>query len=392
MSKNLKILCLLPVYNYNDKLRGHTAEYSIIYRSLKKKYKQTNLIDSSSYSRIKDLNIDIIKKVKRFNPDIVFTCTYTYEIYLETLLEIKKNRKCKIINWSSDDSWRYNQHTSLLLEGYDIAVTTHLKSHLKNKKKINSIHTSWGCPDHWKAKITKEKRCKYDVSFVGNSYMDRKEYINFIKDNGIKVDCFGAGWRNKPVSEKKMLEIFKTSKMSLNFSKSRGNEKQIKARVFEIIGAGGFCLSEDAPNISKFFKPNRQISLFKNKDELLKKINFYLKNPIIRNQIAQKGNINSRKNYLNSFIINKIIAKSLKFKKKKFKPIQGLKTNLFIYKILIRFCFFYKFLSNLLLIIFVDKKKALKISRRILFEIEWRLRKRKTYTKFGYCSRVFNFE
>ena len=222
--------------------------------------------------------------------------------------------------------------------------------------------------------------------------MDRKEYINFIKDNGIKVDCFGAGWRNKPVSEKKMLEIFKTSKMSLNFSKSRGNEKQIKARVFEIIGAGGFCLSEDAPNISKFFKPNRQISLFKNKDELLKKINFYLKNPIIRNQIAQKGNINSRKNYLNSFIINKIIAKSLKFKKKKFKPIQGLKTNLFIYKILIRFCFFYKFLSNLLLIIFVDKKKALKISRRILFEIEWRLRKRKTYTKFGYCSRVFNFE
>ena len=38
MSKNLKILCLLPVYNYNDKTRGHTAEYSIIYRSLKKKY------------------------------------------------------------------------------------------------------------------------------------------------------------------------------------------------------------------------------------------------------------------------------------------------------------------------------------------------------------------
>ncbi len=338
------------------------------------------------------MNIEVLKKVKKINPDILFTCVYTYEIYLETLLEIKKNKNCKIINWSSDDSWRYNQHTSLLLDGYDIAVTSHWESHLKNKKKINSIYTSWGCPDHWKGNIYKANKCKYDVSFVGNSYMDRKENINFLKDNGIKVACFGAGWNNKSVSEKKMRKIFKNSKMSLNFSKSRGIEKQIKARVFEIIGAGGFCLSEEALNISKFFRPNEQISLFKNKNELLKKVNFFLKNPKIRNQIAQKGNAHSRKNYLNSFIISKIINKVLKFKKREFKPIKELKTNLFIYRILVKICFFYKFLLNLLLIIFVDKKKALKISRRILFEIEWRMRKRKTYTKFGYCSKIFNFD
>ena len=392
MSKNLKILCLLPVYNYNDKSRGHSAEYSIIYRSLKKKYSQTFLINSSSWSKISDLNIEVLKKVKKINPDILFTCVYTYEIYLETLLEIKKNKNCKIINWSSDDSWRYNQHTGLLLDGYDIAVTSHWKSHLKNKKKINSIYTSWGCPDHWKGNIYKANKCKYDVSFVGNSYMDRKENINFLKDNGIKVACFGAGWNNKSVSEKKMRKIFKNSKMSLNFSKSRGIEKQIKARVFEIIGAGGFCLSEEALNISKFFRPNEQISLFKNKNELLKKVNFFLKNPKIRDQIAQKGNAHSRKNYLNSFIISKIINKVLKFKKREFKPTKELKTNLFIYRILVKICFFYKFLLNLLLIIFVDKKKALKISRRILFEIEWRMRKRKTYTKFGYCSKIFNFD
>ena len=222
--------------------------------------------------------------------------------------------------------------------------------------------------------------------------MDRKENINFLKDNGIKVACFGAGWNNKSVSEKKMRKIFKNSKMSLNFSKSRGIEKQIKARVFEIIGAGGFCLSEEALNISKFFRPNEQISLFKNKNELLKKVNFFLKNPKIRDQIAQKGNAHSRKNYLNSFIISKIINKVLKFKKREFKPTKELKTNLFIYRILVKICFFYKFLLNLLLIIFVDKKKALKISRRILFEIEWRMRKRKTYTKFGYCSKIFNFD
>ena len=112
----------------------------------------------------------------------MFTCIYTYEIYLETLLEIKKNINCKIINWSSDDSWRYNQHTSLLLNGYDVSITSHWQSHLKNKKKLNSIYTSWGCPDHWKANITRAKKCKYNVSFVGNSYMDRKKYIKAKND------------------------------------------------------------------------------------------------------------------------------------------------------------------------------------------------------------------
>ena len=222
--------------------------------------------------------------------------------------------------------------------------------------------------------------------------MDRKDFINFLKNNGIKVACFGAGWSNKSVSEKKMLEIFRNSKMSLNFSKSRGNEKQIKARVFEIIGSGGFCVSEEAPNISKFFLPNKQIALFKNKHDLLKKIRFYLKNLNVRNQIAQQGNVKSRKNYLNSFIINKIINKVLKFKKKNFKSTKELKTNLFIYKTILRICFFYKFLMNLLLIVFVGRKKTNRISRRILFEIEWRLRKKKTYTKFGYCSKTFNFD
>ena len=64
-----------------------------------------------------------------------------------------------------------------------------------------------------------------------------------------------------------MLEIFRNSKMSLNFSKSRGNEKQIKARVFEITGSGGFCVSEEAPNISKFLASginNRKASFKEN--------------------------------------------------------------------------------------------------------------------------------
>ena len=37
-----------------------------------------------------------------------------------------------------------------------------------------------------------------------------------------------------------------------------------------------------------------------------------------------------------------------------------------------------------------DHKKSVKISRRILFEIEWRLRKEQTYSKTGWCFNLYD--
>ena len=95
------------------------------------------------------------------------------------------------------------------------------------------------------------------------------------------------------------------------------------------------------------------------------------------------------KNFSYSSIIKEIIKKIQKTKIKKSNKIQfnELKNltrfELFILQV-------YKLLSISFLKIFFDSKKSFKISRRVLFEIEWRIRKEHTYSKTGWCFNLFN--
>jgi len=53
--------------------------------------------------------------------------------------------------------------------------------------------------------------------------------------------------------------------------------KQTKARIFEIMGAGGFCLTETSNEVSDFFVLDKEIVTFKNFQELLEKAKYFKK-------------------------------------------------------------------------------------------------------------------
>ena len=96
------------------------------------------------------------------------------------------------------------------------------------------------------------------------------------------------------------------------------------------------------------------------------------------------------KNYSYSSIIKKIITKikTTKFKKEtddiKFDNFKNLnKFEITVLKI-------YKFLTISILNLFFDNKKSIKISRRVLFEIEWRARQERTYSQTGWCFNLFD--
>ena len=100
-------------------------------------------------------------------------------------------------------------------------------------------------------------KCKYDVSFIGKSYFDRKNIINYLKSNNIKVKCFGYGWGTRILKDSEISNIFRLSKISLNFSSTRGSLKQLKARVFEVTGSGGFLMTEYSDNLLNFLILNK---------------------------------------------------------------------------------------------------------------------------------------
>ena len=296
-----------------------------------------------------------------------------------------------IINWCSDDSWRYEQHSSLIAQSFDYQITTYKSAHNNNiKNKINSILSHWGCDENFFIKPKKKSSYMYDVSFIGNSYLGRKKIIEELKDFGINVKCFGKGW-GEIIDDKQLPLVMNNSKININFSKSRGNQLQTKARIFEIIGAGGFCISEKSNEIKDFFRENHEIVIFNNLAELRNKIKYYLKNEIKRKSICNKGYWRCSKNYSYKKIIQNILELTSKKKPKKPNINSSYKDLNFLTSSPSLILRLYKSISIIIFKTFFSKEKAVKFSRRLLFEIEWRIRGEKTYSSKGWCSNLFNY-
>ena len=87
---------------------------------------------------------------------------------------------------------------------------------------------------------------------------------------------------------------------------------QIKGRIFEITGAGGFLLTEKADFLEKYFNIGEEIVTFENYSELKDKIKFYLTNKDLRQEIARKGQDRILRDHTYSQRLNHIFNKIMK--------------------------------------------------------------------------------
>lgn len=96
--------------------------------------------------------------------------------------------------------------------------------------------------------------------------------------------------RNRGIADTKwmMPRIFKCSKINLNIT-LRSITSGIPQRVFDIMGSGGFVISNYQPELAEFFVPGEDIVLYDSIPDLLNKIEYYLSNEQERLQIARNG-------------------------------------------------------------------------------------------------------
>ncbi len=82
--------------------------------------------------------------------------------------------------------------------------------------------------------------------------------------------------------------VYKTASVNLNIT-LRSILKGIPLRAFEIMGAGGFLLTNFQEDFLSFFTPEEDFVYFESREDLLAKISYYLKNDEERRQIARNG-------------------------------------------------------------------------------------------------------
>ena len=82
--------------------------------------------------------------------------------------------------------------------------------------------------------------------------------------------------------------IFRGSKINLNIS-LKGIEGGTPQRIMDIMGAGGFVLTNYCEETAEIFEEDKEIVMFRNPEELLEKVDYYLTHDKEREQIARAG-------------------------------------------------------------------------------------------------------
>lgn len=93
-----------------------------------------------------------------------------------------------------------------------------------------------------------------------------------------------------------MPKIFHLSKINLNFT-SKPIRSGLPLRIWDIMGAGGFVLTNFQIEIPEYFEIGKEIETFSSQEELLDKITYYLEHEEERKQIASNGYERAKSEY-----------------------------------------------------------------------------------------------
>lgn len=402
----MKILCVLGEHNYGDTRRGKGYEYVNFLPALRRMGHEVSHFESFSrdvYVDFPDLNRNLLLRVQDYKPDVIFFVLLGYEVWIETLQLIRDGSNSILINWSTDDSWKYEQFSKYIAPSFHLYVTTYPEAMLKanQDKHTNFFESQWAANSQQLRPPVASCQCKYQVSFIGSCYGNRPKWVAELAALGITVNCFGHGWPNGTIASTDIPEIMNNSQVSLNFGDSdlqwRGltlsRSRQVKARVFEVPGAGGFLMTENANGLEDFFVNNEEIVTFKSVADLAEAIAFYLQHPAQRDRIADAGFQRTAEQHTYEVRFSSMLSAAQEAKKSEVDSHAVIDMVRFekiavTHKVGPALLFFRKLM--LIPCVFVwGKSRGPRAARRILFELSWRLVGRKTYEVTGWPGRLF---
>ena len=100
--------------------------------------------------------------------------------------------------------------------------------------------------------------------------------------------------------------VFKLSKINLNIT-LRSIQNAIPLRCYDILGAGGFLLSNYQVDLARHFIPGEDYVFYENRKDILDKIEYYLSHEDERKAIAKNGHDKVKKEHTFDVRVKQII-------------------------------------------------------------------------------------
>jgi spore maturation protein CgeB len=254
---------------------------------------------------LKAMNEEVLAIGRNQRPKYVLWTALQDDIRQSTLAAIRKTGSV-VVGWFFDDEWRFDSYSKYWIPYLDYCVTNALSAVPRYRqlgaRVIHTIpNTGVVVNVDWA-----HLEPKYDITFVGNiTATDRMRHIDAFRTNNIPVQLFGKG-SGGDVSFQQMLDIFGTSRINLNFSKTIDWSFQIKGRPFQVCLAGGFLLTEYAPGLERYFELGKEIVCFESPSEMVDKARYYLNHESERRAIARAGWERARGEHSSSHMVAKV--------------------------------------------------------------------------------------
>ena len=341
---SLKCLKILHITNFNERFNGrlHYNTSKRINNALIKlghnvyQLSDRDIISSNrtifNPSPKKILNEKIIEIGKNFNPDLIIL-GHADSVNSKTLRSLKiKNNNLKISQWFLDPLSRngpdYQNNKKRILNKIEIMDSTFLTSDPKSLdfKIKNSYFIPNPADKSFEVLDNSKKTPKNDVFFAmshgvhrGNlkpgKYDDREKILKkLLRVKDIKFDFYGIN-NIQPIWGDEFLKKISLSKIGLNLSRGKPIKYYSSDRIAQYMANGLMTLIHEDTKYSDFFNKN-EIVTYKNLNDLINKIKYYVKNDKKRKFIANNG----KKKYLKEFSSEKvskyILLKTLNIKSK----------------------------------------------------------------------------
>ena len=131
-----------------------------------------------------------------------------------------------------------------------------------------------------------------DVSFIGTNYGYRKSAVRFLAKSHINVSTYGIGWKNGRLSDEEIVKMICRSKVNLGMGGIGFSENitNVKGRDFDIPACGGSVyITSFSPDLVSHYHVGREIVCYRNRDEMVELIRYFIQHQDEAEQIARAG-------------------------------------------------------------------------------------------------------
>ena len=257
-----------------------------------------------------NINRKLTEQLKDHNSDILWI-DKSLIITESTLCNIKQRYPLiKVIGYSPDDMLNPNNQSIYFKQSirlYDFYLTT--KSfNVEELKRLGAnkpifLNNGYDPFIHKKISLTTNQKKEYGggVGFIGEWEFERFDYIKSLCNQGISVRWWGSKKKVRNIASIRNLRYesrylwgeayacaINSFDINLCFLRKVNRDLQT-TRSIEIPGCGGFMLAERTDEHLALFKEGFEAEFFSSKEELFDKVNYYLRNPKIRQDIAYRG-------------------------------------------------------------------------------------------------------